>query len=103
MIAEKALEELYELAVDMRKTEPGAFFEYVQKWIRFQERFNKVLPVIPIYSNIYYDFYTQYLQNYQIVSHVTWSQAILEASFGTGEEETGEEEEDGLEDMEFFD
>ena len=95
-------EELYQLAVDMRRTEPGATFEYVQKWIRFQERFNKVLPVIPIYSNIYYDFYTQYLQNYRVAAHVTWSQAVLEASFGLEEEETAEEE-DEADDVEFFD
>ena len=75
-------EELYQLAVDMRKTEPGSTFEYVQKWIKFQEKYNEVLPMIPIYSNIYYDFYANTLQNYYITSHVTWSHAILESYFG---------------------
>lgn len=75
-------EELYRLAVNMRKTEPGEVYEYVTKWIAFQERYNEVLPCIPLYSNIYFDFYTGMLQNYNITAHVTWTQAILEAYFG---------------------
>ncbi len=74
-------EDLYYRAVNMRKTEPGDIFEYVSKWVSFQERYNEVLPTIPIYSNIYFDFYNQYLQNYYITGQVTWSQAILPAYF----------------------
>ena len=65
----------------MRKTEPGDIHSYVSKWITFQKRYNMVLPTIPIYSNIYYDFYNEYLQDYNIVGQVTWSQAILPAYF----------------------
>ena len=96
-------EELWELAVDMRRTEPGDVYSYVAKWIRFQERYNEVLPAIPVYSNIYFDFYTSQLQNYSITSHVTWTQAILSSYFGEEpvvEEEVTEDEEDGLEDFE---
>ena len=74
-------EELYELAVDMRRTEPGDIYGYVVKWIRFQERYNEVLPTIPVYSNIYFDFFVPELQNYFITAHVTWSQAIAESLF----------------------
>ena len=75
-------EDLYYRAVNMRKTDPRDVYDYITKWIAFQERYNEVLPTIPIYSNIYYDFYTSELQNYWITGHVTWSQAILEAYFG---------------------
>ena len=85
-------EELYQRAVDMRKTPPGAVYDYVSKWIRFQERYNEVLPAIPIYSNVYFDFYTPQLQNYHITEHVTWTQAILEAYFGEDPELPEEEE-----------
>ena len=85
-------EELWELAVDMRKTVPESYYEYVVKWIRFQERYNEVLPAIPLYSNVYFDFYTSRLQNYRITAHVTWSQAILESYFGEAPEEPEEEE-----------
>ena len=74
-------EDLYWRAVNMRKTNPFDVYDYMVKWIAFQERYNEVLPTIPIYSNIYYDFYTDRLQNYNIVGHVTWTQAILEAFF----------------------
>ena len=65
----------------MRRTEPGDVFEYVSKWIGFQDRYNEVLPTIPVYSNIYFDFFNQNLQNYYITGQVTWSQAILPAYF----------------------
>ena len=81
-------EELWDLAVDMRKTEPESYYEYVVKRIRFQERYNEVLPAIPLYSNVYFDFYTSQLQNYQITAHVTWSQAILQSYFGEAPAET---------------
>ena len=91
-------EELWNRAVDMRKTEPGDIYGYMVKWIAFQERYNEVLPAIPLYTNIYFDFYTGQLQNYFITAHVTWSQAILEAFFGQDAEEAeedGEELDDG--------
>ena len=81
-------EDLFYRAVNMRKTEPGDIFEYVSKWVSFQERYNEVLPTIPIYSNIYWDFYNQYLQNYYITGQVTWSQAILPAYFALENLET---------------
>ena len=90
-------EDLYWRAVNMRRTDPLDVYDYVSKWISFQERYNEVLPTIPIYSNIYFDFYTSQLQNYYITAHVTWTQAILEAYFGEEpeavEEPLGEGEE----------
>jgi len=98
-------EDLWYRAVNMRKTEPYDIFEYVSKWVSFQERYNEVLPTIPIYSNIYFDFLTENLQNYYVTSQVTWSQAILLAYFGLPAEETpaeGEEMEEGGEEFEDF-
>ena len=85
-------EVLYEDAVAMRKTEPGDYYEFVDKWITFQERCNTVLPTIPVYSNIYYDFWIPELQNYDITNNVTWSQAILASYFGLDEEPAEEEQ-----------
>ena len=96
-------EELWIDAKAMRKTEPGDIFEYVSKWVTFQERYNEVLPTIPIYSNIYYDFFNQYLQNYYITGQVTWSQAILPAYFALENLETPAEEEEEGGDLESFD
>ncbi|MCI5956018.1 MAG: ABC transporter substrate-binding protein [Clostridiales bacterium] len=85
-------EELYNLAVDMRRTEPGDVLAYCQKWVAFQERFAEVLPVIPVYSNVYFDFYDNTFQEYDITANQTWSQAIVKAYLGdVMEEETGDE------------
>ncbi len=73
-------EELYELAVEMRETEAGDAIEYLKRWIAFQEQFNKTLPMIPLYGNYYFDFYTADLQDYEIEKNIAWSTAINAAS-----------------------
>lgn len=86
-------EKLYEEAISMRKTEPSDVLTYIQHWIAFQERFNQTLPMIPLYSNIYFDFYTGYLQNYRISQNATWGEAIVGAYLSAEEPaEEGEEE-----------
>ncbi len=84
----------------MRKTDPIDVYDYVTKWISFQERYNEVLPAIPLYSNVYFDFWMNQLQNYDVNGHVTWSQAILQAYFGPEEDVTFEDEEAELDDEE---
>ena len=83
---------LYAEAVAMRSTEPGDVLTYVQHWVAFQERFNQILPMIPIYSNIYFDFYTRYLQNYNIDQNATWGEAIVPAFLSDVVEEPEEAE-----------
>ena len=70
-------EELYEAAEALRATPPGEILTYLRRWVAFQERFNEVLPVIPVYSNDYFDFYTSELQGYGIAENITWGQAIV--------------------------
>ena len=70
-------EALYERAVDMRMTQSGDVLSYCRKWIAFQERWAEVLPAIPVYSNMYYDFYADWLQDYRIASGLTWADAII--------------------------
>lgn len=83
-------DELYQLAVDMRKTEPANVAEYCQKWMAFQQRFTEVLPMIPVYSNVYFDFYTDTLQDYTVGEDVTWAQAIVGARLSDAMPETDE-------------
>lgn len=90
-------EELYQLAVDLRRTEPGNTLEYCERWLKFQERFSEVLPMIPLYSNIYFDFYPRILQDYYISSEVTWTRAIVPAFLG--EPVTAEAEDEFEEDL----
>lgn len=80
-------QQLYDLAVSMRMTQPGDTLAYCQKWVNFQKRWAEVLPAIPVYSNVYFDFYTPALQGYNAGSNVSWSQAVVEAYLGDGEVE----------------
>jgi len=80
-------EKLYELTVDMRKTEPGDVLSYCQKWLAFQEYYSEVLPALPVYSNVYFDFYTSHLQDYAVSADVSWARAIVGAFLGDVVEE----------------
>ena len=72
--------DLYDLAVQMRKTVPGDLTEYCRRWITFQNNLMMYAPVIPAYTNDYYDFYVPGLKDYNITSYQTWSKAIVAAS-----------------------
>lgn len=90
-------EQLYELAVDMRHTASDDPLAYCQKWIAFEERFQELEPMIPIYSNVYFDFYARVLHEYNVASSITWSQAIVGAYMSdvADDELAGEEGEEG--------
>jgi len=45
-----------------------------------QEKFNETLPMLPIYSNVYFDFYTANLHDFAVAEKVTWSEAIVESA-----------------------
>ena len=71
---------LYKAAKAMSTTKPGDDLTYMRNWIAFQERFNEILPMIPIYSNYYYDFYISELNDYAIKESATWGEAIVGAT-----------------------
>ena len=72
-------EALWRASVAMRKTVPGDVYAYCRSWLDFQKAFAESLPVLPIYSNLYYDFYPQSLRNYQITASISWPQAVIGA------------------------
>lgn len=79
-------EELFALAGDRGATEVGDNEAYLEKWLALQQRFNEVLPTIPLYSNVYFDFYTSELYGYQPSAYYSWASAILYATYGYEEE-----------------
>ena len=83
-------EELMDLAWEMRVTYPGQYLTYEENWLAFIERFNQVLPTLPIYSNIYFDFFTEWLQNYEPGVYYSWPVAILYAYYAEPEEVTAD-------------
>lgn len=74
--------ELMELALDMRKTPTNEIRQYVEKWLRFQQRWVEVMPMVPLYSNIYFDFYANDIQDYDVAAYPGWSIAIPYAYVG---------------------
>ena len=103
--------QMAEYARLMCETEPSDALGFVKKWITFQEQLSDLLPLIPVYSNIYFDFYTSDLMNYDIVYYITWGDAIVPASYynvfqsmidmGIDPTQMKEEEKDELEDDDF--
>ena len=73
---------LYSLAVSMRQVEPGDTLSYCQRWLSFQQRFVEDMPLLPLYSNVYFDFYPRELQGYAVNEYVSWAQAMTGTTFG---------------------
>lgn len=79
-------DEIYELARDMVKTKPGDIKSFITKWVVMQEKISETLPLIPVYSNEYYDFYTKELHDYQITEYATWAEAVVKSYISDIEE-----------------
>ncbi len=75
-------EKLMQLADEMRKTAPGDQVDYQEKWFKFQQRFVEVLPLVPLYSNVYFDFFRPDLQNYLPNANWSFANALLYAYLG---------------------
>ena len=71
--------ELESIALDMKRTDPQDQKGWAEKWIRFQKRWNTLMPDIPLYSDIYHDFFNPKIVGYD--SSPTWQfqYAILRA------------------------
>lgn len=75
-------QKLYDLALAMRQTKPGEVETYTERWKAYQERWTEMIPLIPVYSNLYYDFFVPALQDYHGDSEYGWAEAILGAYLG---------------------
>ncbi|MCL1854360.1 MAG: hypothetical protein FWF86_01390, partial [Clostridia bacterium] len=52
---------------------------YMTAWLAFQRRFMEILPMIPLYSGAYHDFYTADLTDYNVAAYGSWARAIVSA------------------------
>ena len=89
-------EQLIDMTWDMHKTEPYDVLTYEQKWIEFQKYYNEPLPTMPIYSNVYFDLHTHWLQNYYAGPEINWLVAVLSAYIAEPVETTPDETQSGL-------
>ena len=79
-------EELDQLSMDMvYGVESGDDEAYLELFQQFILRWNELLPEIPLYSNVYYTIYPDWLTGYEQDSMWEFQQAILYASIPTAE------------------
>ena len=74
-------EKLMDLAFDLRATTPGNEEEYTERWLELMKHYSDLLPTLPIYSNVYYDFFANDLMDYAPNSHWAWASAIVYSYF----------------------
>ncbi len=72
-------EKLMQLADELRRTEPGNHALFLNRWFALQQRIAEVLPMVPLYSNTYYDAFGKQLKNYHPERYDSWSLAVLYA------------------------
>ena len=53
--------ELDQIIMDMRAVAPGDNDTYVDLWLKYQKRWQELMPEIPLYSNEYFDITSQYI------------------------------------------
>lgn len=57
-------EELFNYILEMNHTEEGDDEAYGEAWLKFIERWNELMPQVPLYSNEYHDFFTSRLHDF---------------------------------------
>ncbi|MCL1854173.1 MAG: ABC transporter substrate-binding protein, partial [Clostridia bacterium] len=79
-------EQLMNLGFELTQTAPGDMRAYVEKWLVFQERWVELMPMVPLYSNRYYDFRADNVQGYYVNEQSSWVQTLPEVYIGEEEE-----------------
>ena len=75
-------EELDKLSMDMvYGVESGDYPTYLDVWQKFIMRWNKLLPELPLYSNVYVTVYPNTIEGYEQSSFKTFQKAILYAKW----------------------
>lgn len=68
---------LDELAEKMRQLDKGQREEFSKYWLEYQQRYNDILPLVPLYSNVYRDYYnTDKIESVPTTSFRRWSTII---------------------------
>jgi len=60
--------------------EAGDDETYLEIWEAFIQRWNELLPEVPLYSNIYVTVFPDWLEGYEQTSYWSFENAILYAS-----------------------
>ena len=73
--------ELDKLSMDMvYGVESGDNAAYLDVWVKFIQEWNRYLPAVPLYSNVYYDAMNAKINNLECNSLFQFQQAVVYAS-----------------------
>lgn len=72
-------EEMYEIANRMRTTTPGDNATYAEHWLEYIIRWNYLLPDMPLYADIFFDFLNPNIGGWQASPTWAWSASIVRA------------------------
>ena len=64
--------ELAKLAKNLNLVDPSDEEEYLNRFVAFQQRWNELLPDLPLYSNEYHDFFNSKLKGYDGIKDAIW-------------------------------
>lgn len=70
--------ELDKYIEEMRFLDPEAKEEYAAAWLKYQIRWNELLPVIPIYSNEYFDIFNARVSGLETTPTYQWARAVID-------------------------
>ena len=61
--------------------------EYMEWWTAYIQRWNELMPEIPLYCNFYYDVYNEKIQDYYTSPVVKKNRSMMNVVFVTGDKE----------------
>jgi len=70
--------ELDKLIIEMRELEPTQKKEYADAWLKYQIRWNQLLPSLPLYANEYFDLYNNSVKSVPTTPFLGWADLICE-------------------------
>ena len=79
--------EISRMSWEVYHTEKTDLLGFVRKWLDAQIRIAETVPVIPVYSNVYFDFSIAQLRDYRVEDYLSWGDAIVPAWLGEADPE----------------
>ena len=73
-------QQLADLANTLMATPSGDNEKWSENWVNFMDRWNQLLPNIPLYANIYHVFMSNRVQNYNPNPDWEWGYELVYAS-----------------------
>lgn len=70
--------ELDEIMVKLRRVHQGEKEEYSRYWLEFQQRWQEILPIFPLYSLKYRYVYNKELQGFLNTPFTSWAESICD-------------------------